>query len=483
MYGAVSDGFASLDATAQAELVRRGEITPLELVEASIARIERLNPELNAVIMPLFEKARAAAVSSRLSDGPFRGVPTLLKDLGAQSAGDPYHAGTRVLRDARWVAAVDSYLTAKLRAAGFIILGKTNTPELGLQPTTEPISYGPTRNPWGVGRSPGGSSGGAAAAVAVGMVAAAHATDGGGSIRIPASHCGLVGLKPTRGRVSLGPDVGERWGGCAVENSVTRSVRDAAAWLDTIAGPMPGDPNIAPPPPRPFAAEVGADPGRLRIGFTKRAPVGLEVHRECQTAVEETARLLETLGHVVEESYPEALRDVEAAGTFGMIVACSTARAIDVWEEKIGHPFAADSFEPMTWGLVELGRRYSARDYVRGVERLQQHSRLVANWWSEGFDVLLTPTTAEPPPRLGELGPRPDNPLAGWVRSVPFATFTSPYNITGQPAISLPLYWTKDGLPVGSQLVAAFGREDLLIRIAAQLEQARPWQGRRPSLW
>ncbi len=476
----MSDPFATLDATAQAELVRRGEVTVLDLVDAAIARIERLNPRLNAVITPLFEKARAAAMAPHLPAGPFRGVPTLLKDLGAQSAGDPYHAGMRFLREAGWKAPLDSYLTAKLRAAGFIILGKTNTPELGLQPTTEPVAYGATRNPWDLDRSPGGSSGGAAAAVAVGMVPAAHATDGGGSIRIPASHCGLVGLKPTRGRVSLGPDVGERWAGCAVENSVTRTVRDAAAWLDVLAGPMPGDPYSAPVPTRPFAAEVGADPGRLRIGFTKRAPVGLEVHRDCQAAVEEAARLLESLGHVVEESYPEALGDVEAAGIFGMIVACSAARAIEVWQEKTGGSIGSDSVEPMTWGLVELGRRFSARDYLGSVERLHAHSRRIASWWSSGFDLLLTPTAAQPPPRLGELGPQPENPLAGWIRSVPFATFTSAYNVTGQPAISLPLYWGKSGLPIGIQLVGAYGREDLLIRVAAQLERARPWRERRP---
>lgn len=477
----MSDPFAALDATAQADLVAKGEVTPVDLVDAAIARIERLNPKLNAVITPLFEKARAAAVSPDLAGGPFRGVPTLLKDLGSQSAGDPYHAGMRFLKEADWRATSESYLTAKLRAAGFIILGKTNTPELGLQPTTEPVAYGPTRNPWDLSRSPGGSSGGAAAAVASGMVAAAHATDGGGSIRIPASHCGLVGLKPTRGRVSLGPDTGERWAGAAVENSVTRSVRDTAAWLDTIAGPMPGDPYFAPLPVREFAAEVGVDPGRLRVGFTKHAPIGLEVHADCQAAVEEAARLLESLGHVVEESHPDVLADVETAGTFGMVIACAAARAIDAWQERIGQPIGPDSVEPMTWGLVELGRGYTARDYLRGVERLQTQSRRIASWWAGGFDLLLTPTTAQPPPLLGTLGPQPDSPLAGWMRSVPFSTFTSPYNVTGQPAISLPLHWTNAGLPIGIQLVASYAREDLLIRIASQLEAARPWANRRPA--
>ncbi len=252
----MSDELAALDATAQADLVRRRALQPIELVDAAIARIERLNPPLNAVITPLFEKARAAARSPQLPDGPFRGVPTLLKDLGAHSAGDPFHAGMRFLRALHWNAPEESYITAKLRAAGFIVLGKTNTPELGLLPTTEPEAYGATHNPWDPRHSPGGSSGGAAAAVAAGLVPAAHATDGGGSIRIPASHCGLVGLKPSRGRISLGPDVGERWAGCAVENAVTRSVRDTAAILDVLAGAMPGDPYTAPPPARPSSQRL-----------------------------------------------------------------------------------------------------------------------------------------------------------------------------------------------------------------------------------
>src|SRR5207244_2860751 len=268
----MSDDLALLDATAQAELVRQRRVTPRELVDAAIARIERVNPKLNAVISQRFEKARAEAAAPDLPDGPFRGVPFLLKDLICHSAGDPYHAGMRLLRELGWVERYDTHLAARFRAAGFVCLGRTNVPELGPAPTTEPLAYGPTRNPWDTGRSPGGSSGGSAAAVAAGLVPVAHANDGGGSIRIPASACGLVGLKPTRGRTSLGPDTGESWAGAVAEHVVTRSVRDTAALLDAVAGPMPGDPYFAPPPARPFAAEVGLDPGRLRIGVLARVP-------------------------------------------------------------------------------------------------------------------------------------------------------------------------------------------------------------------
>src|SRR5882724_1408934 len=288
---------ALLDATAQAELVRQRKASPRELVDAAIDRIERVNPRLNAVITPLFETARAQADSTRLPDGPFRGVPFLLKDLICHSAGDPYHAGMRLLRELRWVEREDTYLAARFRASGFVFLGKTNTPELGPVPTTEPLAYGPTRNPWDPGRSPGGSSGGSAAAVASGMVPAAHANDGGGSIRIPASACGLVGLKPSRGRTSLGPDAGAVWEGMAIEHVVSRSVRDTAAVLDVVAGYVPGDPYTAPPPARPFRAEVGADPGRLRVGLLTRAPGGaVELHPECVRGAQMTARLLESLG-------------------------------------------------------------------------------------------------------------------------------------------------------------------------------------------
>ena len=474
---------ALLDATAQAALVRERQASPRELVDAAIARIEKLNPRLNAVITPLFEKARAAADARNLPDGPFRGVPFLLKDLICHSAGDPYHAGMRFLRDARWVEPEDSHLAARFRAAGFVFLGKTNTPELGPVPTTEPVAYGPTRNPWDTSRSPGGSSGGSAAAVASGMVPAAHANDGGGSIRIPASECGLVGLKPSRGRTSLGPDLGESWAGMAVEHVVTRSVRDTAAILDAVAGAMPGDPYTAPPPARPFREEVGAAPGRLRIGLRVSAPGGeLEVHPECVAAARETARLLESLGHRVEESHPGALDDPEVGRASVMVITAWTARDLDYWSQRIGRSIGSRDVEPMVWGIAEMGRGVSAVEYVRAVEYMQAFTRYMASWWADGFDLLLTPTLLEPPPPLGQFDATPEDPMRGFARGGAFVPFTIPFNVTGQPAISLPLHWSADGLPIGVQLAAAYGREDVLIRVASQLEQARPWGNRRPPV-
>lgn len=472
-----------LDATAQAELVRKGEASPRDLVDAAINRIEKLNPELNAVITPLFEKARAAAASRELPQGPFRGVPFLLKDLGAWSAGDRYCAGTKFLRDLDWREPDDSYLAARYRAAGFVFVGKSNTPEFGSVTTTEPAAFGPSRNPWDPSRSTGGSSGGSACAVASGMVPVAHANDGGGSIRIPASECGLVGLKPTRGRVSVGPAMGEVWAGLVADHVVSTSVRDSAAILDATAGPMPGDPYYAPPPARPFLAEVGAPPGKLRIGLrTKTGNPQIESHPECVRAARETAKLLESLGHVVEEAHPPALDDLAAFGPFSVLLAAWTARDIDAWSERIRRPVEADDVELHNHTMAEIGRRVTGPQYVQAVVWLQAHSRRIQSWWDRGFDLLLTPTLAEPPPPLGEFAPTRENPLAGMMRSGPFAVYTSPFNITGQPAISLPLHWSDASLPIGVQLVAAYAREDVLFRVASQLEEARPWAGRRPRV-
>ncbi len=474
---------AGLDATAQAELVRRGELTPRELVDAAIARIEAVNPRLNAIITPLFDKARAQAAAPDLPNGPFRGVPFVLKDLICHSAGDPYHAGMRALRDAKWVAPHDTYLAAKFRAAGFVFVGKANVPELGPLPTTEPDAYGPTHNPWNTGHTPGGSSGGSAASVAAGLVPAAHANDGGGSIRIPASACGLVGLKPSRGRTSLGPDLGDSWAGLVAEHVVTRSVRDCAAILDAVAGPMPGDPYFAPPPPRPFREEVGVGPGELRIGLMTTAPANITpVHADCVAAAEDAARLLASLGHRVETAHPAALDEVEFAMALGSVVSTWTARDLDYWSGQLGRTLGAGDVETYTWALAEMGRAVSVSQYISAVLWLQSFTRRVARWWTDGFDLLLTPTLATPPPPLGSFAVSAADPLSGLMKSTPMAAFTSPFNATGQPAISLPLYWNAAGLPVGAHLVAAYGREDLLLRVAAQLEVARPWSTRRPAV-
>ncbi len=470
-----------LDATAQAELVRRGEVTPGELVEAAIGRLEALEPGLGAVVVPTLEKARRQAADPALPDGPFRGVPFLLKDLGGQSAGDPYYGGMRFLKEAAWTEPADSYFTARLRAAGFCFLGRTNTPELGLLPTTEPELFGPTRNPWKTGHSPGGSSGGSAAAVAAGIVPVAHASDGGGSIRIPASHCGLVGLKPTRGRNSFGPGSGERWAGFSAEHVVSRSVRDTAALLDVVSGRMPGDPYAAPPPPAPFATFVR--PGaRRRIGLMTSAPRATGVHPECVAAGERAAHALEAAGHRVELAYPEALDDPAGVGAYVTIVASCVAHALEVFGNNVGRPVGEEDVEPLTWAMAEAARDYPVTKYIEAVQTVHAFSRRVAAWWEEGFDLLLTPTTAAPPPRLGELRSTREEPFRAFAGAAPFGVYTLNFNLTGQPGISLPVHWTAEGLPIGAHLVAPYGREDMLLEIGSELEQILPWADRRPSL-
>jgi amidase len=478
----MADELSHLDVVAQAELVRRGEVQPVELVEAAIRRAERLDPELSAIVSPQFERARAEAAGADLPAGPFRGVPYLLKDLGAHLDGDPVYCGMGLLKRAGWREKGEAYFAARLRRAGLISLGRTSTPELGILPTTEPAAFGPTRNPWRLDHSPGGSSGGSASAVAAGIVAAAHASDGGGSIRIPASHCALVGLKPSRGRNSFGPFLGERWSGFSAEGFVTRSVRDTAALLDVTAGAMPGDPYAAPPPARPFSEEVAAHPGQLRIGIMDGAPRLGEVHAECREAVTRAGELLESLGHALEVSHPAALDDPQAVAWFISIVSSGVASSLDAFAAKLGRKVLEEDVEPLTWTMAQAGRARPAPDYVTALQSCHSHARRLASWWEGGFDLLLTPTCAEPPPLLGTFSAPADAPLAGYLRAAPFGTYTLHFNMSGQPAVSLPLHWTQEGLPVGVHLVAASGREDLLIRVAAQLEQAAPWADRLPPL-
>ncbi len=477
----MSDELSTLDATAQADLVRRRKASPLELVDAATARIEKLNPKLNAVILETFDKARVAARSSDLPRGPFRGVPFLLKDLDAASAGDPFHCGMRALKEMNWREQRDTYLTAKFREAGLVILGKTNTPELGLNVTTEPLAYGPSRNPWDPEHSTGGSSGGAAAAVASGMVPIAHASDGGGSIRIPASECGLVGLKPSRGRISLGPDYGEYWAGLVISHVVTRSVRDTASALDAVAGPMPGDPYTAPPPRRPYRDEAVARGPRLRIGVVASLPSGT-LHPDCSAAARAAGKALGSLKHEVGDSHPEALFDPEMQQHFVTLVASWVSATLDEWSHKTGKAIGPEGVEPGTWAFAEMGRAVDATKYIRTLEWLSVYGRRMASWWASGFDLLVTPTIGSPPPRIGELVATPENPLGSLEKALAIVPFTPPFNITGQPAISLPLHWNDAGLPIGVQLVAPYGREDVLLNVAAELEEAVPWKGRRPPL-
>ena len=482
----MSDILASHDAVALAELVRDGEASPREITEAVIARIEALNPQLNAVIYPMFEKAIAEADSPDLPEGPFRGVPMLLKDLSsATSAGDPNHLGMRGLKQADYIHSSDSELTRLYRKAGFVMAGRTNTPELGLMPTTEPLAYGPTRNPWNTDYGAGGSSGGAAAAVASGMVPAANASDGGGSIRIPAAMCGLVGLKPTRGRVPM--EKASNVYVLSVQHVVCHTMRDTAAILDVSAYDGGG---IA-LPAEPFAASVGKDPGKLRVGLMAVSPrEGIELHPECEAAARETAGLLESLGHSVEEVYLDLVSE-ESIAAFGVIWSHGVAADFAMIRERLGRDLTEDEVEPPTWQMFQRGKELTAEAVEVAVKALEQHSRSVLSWWQD-HDLLLTPTSALPPPRIGELASTPEEPFQGPMRAIPYAAFTSPFNMTGQPAISLPLHQTVSdtaaygatpgdwgstfpGLPVGSQLVADYGREDVLIAVGSQLEAASPW--------
>jgi amidase len=474
-----SEELAILDATAQAQLVATGECSASELVEAAIERIERTNPRINAVVVKLYERAREQATGA-LPDGPFRGVPLLLKDLGCQVAGMSVYGGTKFLRDRDWKATTDSVLAQRFAAAGFVIVGKTNTPELGLSPTTEPNTFGPTRNPWDPERIVGGSSGGTAAAVAAGLVPLAHAGDGGGSIRNPAGACGLVGLKPSRGRTSVGPQHGEGWGGAVTEHVITRTVRDTAAVLDCVAGPASGDPYYAPPPERPFLEEVGRDPGNLRIGlFSSNA--NTPAHPEAGAAVTAAAKLLAALQHQVEDEYPAALDETNLGELVGTSVSSSVARELDAYAEMTGDVVGEADVEPATWAMAERGRSLSAAEYLKTIDALHGYGRRLRSWWRElpgedGYDILVTPTMAEPAPPIGSIKGASIDRI---VRLVPY---TMSYNVSGQPAIGLPLHWTAEGLPMGVQLVGRYGSEGLLIRLASQLEEAAPWLDRRPAI-
>ena len=465
-----------LDALGQAELVRRGEVNATELVLAAIDRIEAVNPKLNAVVTPLYEQALRESTRP-LPDGPLAGVPFLLKDLGAEMAGVPATGGSRARRDYR--PDHDSPLVERYRAAGLIVVGRTNTPEFGNHSTTEPVLFGPTLNPWNTAVTCGGSSGGSAVAVAAGMVPAGHAGDGAGSIRIPASCCGTFGLKPTRGRVSAAPD-GEEVGGLNVRHAITRSVRDSAALLDAVAGPKPGDPSVAPQPARPFLAEVGVDPERLRIAWTATPPIDVDVDPECVTAVRETADLLASLGHEVEEAAPTFDGEV-LIGPLVRIWAVGNAQDALECERRLGRPLEHDELEVTTWELVELGRAQSALDLLDAVGELSAAARAIGPFF-ERYDAWLTPTLARRPLPLGVLNRSYGGAEAWWRFDCSFNAWNPIANITGQPAMSVPLHWNVDGLPIGSLVFGRFGDEATLFRLAAQLEAARPWAGRIPPI-
>lgn len=474
---------AAADATDQAALVARGELTATELVDAAIARIEAVNPQLNAVIHPLFDRARERAAAG--PTGPFAGVPVLVKDLDGELAGAPLHLGNRLLKELDHVGTTNSYLFDKLEAAGFVITGKTNTPEFGLQTTTEPHAYGPSRNPWDTTRGTGGSSGGSAAAVASGMVAVAHAGDGGGSIRIPSSECGLFGFKPSRGRVSVGPQDGEVWNGLVARHVVTRSVRDSAAVLDLVAGEMPGDPYTAPPFAGRFVDEAAQDPAPLRIGLRTAALASMcEVDPECTAAAEDAAKTLESLGHTVEIASPAALDEAELVVTFLSVVGANALALVEELGRMTGRTITEADVEPGTWALAESGRSVTGVQILETLHAAHAWTRRVLSWWHDGgYDLLLTPTLAARPPDLGVLNPVDGDPAMTTILQTPYAAFAAGFNVTGQPAASVPLGTGTDGLPIGVQLVAAHHREDVLFRVAGQLERAVPWGNRRPQVW
>jgi amidase len=490
--------YDTYDGLGLAELVRKREVTPGELVEEAITRIERLNPQLNAVIHPMYEPARQAAEGD-LPEGPFRGVPFLLKDLLAALAGAPMRGGSRFLQG--FVPSHDSEVVKRYKAAGVIILGKTNAPEFGLLPVTEPELFGPSNNPWDLSRNTGGSSGGSAGAVAARMVPLAHGNDGGGSIRIPASCCGLFGLKPTRGRNPVGPDFGELWQGLVCDHVLTRSVRDSAAMLDATAGPDVGALYYAPPPLRPFLDEVATEPGKLRIAYTAEPFLPSVVHEDCIQGLEATVNLCRDLGHELVEATPRIDGNAFARSFLTMI--CGETRAdIEEAEAATGRKATFRDFEPGTWAFGLLGRQITAAEFSEAIRLIQRSARQVGYFFEE-HDVLLTPTLAEPPLVTGALQPKGSeasvlkllgslnagrlikavaSPEALADQVLQFIPFTPLFNATGQPAMSVPLHWNDQGLPIGMHFVGRYGDEAALFRLAGQLEQAKPWFDRQPKV-
>lgn len=459
------------DALALAALIRRGEVTPLELLDATIARIEARNPAVNAVVQRCYDEARAE-LADGIPEGPFAGLPFLLKDLYTFRRGQPCGNGSDWL--AAYRAPFDDAMAARWRSAGLVVVGKSATSEFGLNVTTETRRHGATRNPWNPAYSAGGSSGGAAAAVAAGLVPLAHASDGGGSIRIPASCCGLFGLKPSRGR-NITTDA---WAGLPAFHAVTRSVRDSAALLDAICGPPRHHRCSLPRPQKPFLEAAGRDPGRLRIAWTARTPDDVTLHPECRTAVERAARRAADLGHAVEEAGPEIDYDLLRRSMI-TIVAANMADVLAPGNPLVPAGAAEGDVETMTWRFAQRGAALTATEYLRALRGVRAIGERLADFLQR-YDVLMTPTMAEPPMRLGLLNPMTDD-FDAFNRAVqPYVAFTQMFNMSGQPAASLPLHWTAEGLPVGVQIAAAVGEEARLFSLAAQYESACPWFGRRP---
>ena len=490
--------YDTYDALGLVELVRNKEVTPLELVDEAISRIEKKNPQLNAVIHTMYDIARETA-GGKIPDGPFSGVPFLLKDLLDAYAGVPLTSGSKAYRD--YIPTEDSETVRRYKKAGLNTVGKTNLPEFGLMGYTEPDLFGPCRNPWNTGHTPGGSSGGSAAAVSSGMVPIASAGDGGGSIRIPASCCGLFGLKPSRGRNPLGPDYGEIWQGAVVVHVLTRSVRDSAVALDCVSGPDSGPPYTIVPPQRPYAEEIKKDPKTLTIAVNTASPVGKDVHTECIRAIEKTTKILRNLGHNVEEAQPTINHEALAISYLVMYFG-ELAADIKKIKETFGARAARKEVELITRTLALLGRAVSAGEFVSALREWDRAARSMGSFFNT-YDLYLTPTMARPPVKIGELMPSPVervlmsaiNALGAGkllkatgivekmaIDNLAVTPYTQLPNLTGLPAMSVPMHWTDDNLPCGVHFVAPFGDEGLLFRLAAQLEKASPWFDKRPPV-
>lgn len=466
----------NLDAMACAELVKSGEVSARELVEAAIDRIEARNPALNAVVHKLYDKALAAADDPALADTPLRGVPALVKDLDGSSAGDPWFGGSLYLKKLGWREPADSHAIAQMRRAGLIIVGKTATPEFGMQVNTVSDAHGVTRNPWNHDHSAGGSSGGSAAAVAARMTPVAHGGDGGGSIRIPAAFNGLFGLKPSRGRVSNAPAEADPWAGLVCRHVLTRSVRDSALLLDWLSRPGPGDPYAAPVTPNTYLSEVQSGVAGLRVGILTHNPLGGPVDPECAQAVGAAGACLQLAGCIVEEAHPSAYAELDPAW-LGTVITAWIAYEIEDLIRRTGVEPAPGDLMPAAAAALAGGRALPASAYVAATESIHSWSRRMKSWWAD-YDILMTPTAPTPAPSLASLqAPPTDDPN----RAINAVAYTAPFNMTGQPGASIPMGRSSNGLPIGVQAVADFGREDLLFRIAGALEQAAPWADQRPS--
>ncbi|HKC52667.1 MAG TPA: amidase [Myxococcota bacterium] len=469
--------YEKYDALGLAELVRKGEVSPVELLDAALARVSARNPALNALCMSFEARARRE-IAAGLPAGPFRGVPFLLKDLHAHVAGERLTFGSRLF--ASFVSETDSELVARYRRAGLVTFGRTASPEFGLTATTESTLFGATRNPWNLERTSGGSSGGASAAVAAGILPAAHASDGGGSIRIPAACCGLFGLKPTRARVPMGPHSGEGWGGMSTAHAVTRSVRDSAALLDATQGPDLGAPYHAPAPERPYLEEVTRAPGKLRIALQTQTFNGAETDPECAAAARAAAKLCEGLGHRVEEATLAVDRAALAVATQVLMGANVQATADDAAAAQ-GRALGPDVLETVTLAIIAAVRPAAAADYARAVKVIHGVSRVVEAFFTR-FDVLLTPTMAMQTARIGELALSNPADATYGQRISRCVGYTQLFNAAGNPAMSVPLGTASDGMPLGVQFAGRFGDEATLFRLAAQLEAAQPWAERRPAV-